>query len=290
MAANHQDTLRYEFVASPDSSTSTSLSHVGTYKRTVPVNLDRMYENALDWEHLPYLHESSFGAIKVLASGAWGWRAEVTGLDGSLSVLELSLDRSCRRWITRNLEGPNQGAEIWTHVFVSGEQSLDLVIDFFVPGVPLEARNKVGAAYAAAYERLYDEDVSMMTHRQQQIDLRLDAVDESASVTLEVTQETPLPVSFELSGRAYLLHWHDDRWLTYPANCPHQMGPLSHEIDADGTVRCPWHGYRFDVQSGACVTGAACRFGRVPEVVSVQDKADDKSQGARVAVTLGFSS
>ena len=35
--------------------------HVGTYRRVLPVNLERMFENALDWEHLPHLHSSSFG-------------------------------------------------------------------------------------------------------------------------------------------------------------------------------------------------------------------------------------
>ena len=36
--------------------------HVGSYRRRLPVSLVRMYENALDWEHLPHLHESSFSA------------------------------------------------------------------------------------------------------------------------------------------------------------------------------------------------------------------------------------
>ena len=62
------------------------------------------------------------------------------------------LDRDARCWITRNLEGPNVGAEIWTHVFVVSERVLDIVVDFFVPDVPKTARDKVGMAYANAYE------------------------------------------------------------------------------------------------------------------------------------------
>ena len=45
--------IRYQFESS---SSNRRLTHVGTYKRTLPVSLDRMYENALDWEHLPYVH------------------------------------------------------------------------------------------------------------------------------------------------------------------------------------------------------------------------------------------
>lgn len=52
--------------------------HVGQYQRRMPVSLARMYENALDWEHLPWLHSSSFTAIECIESGDWGWRAWAT--------------------------------------------------------------------------------------------------------------------------------------------------------------------------------------------------------------------
>jgi len=36
---------------------SSRLPHVGTYRRVLPVSLVRMYENALDWEHLPFVQD-----------------------------------------------------------------------------------------------------------------------------------------------------------------------------------------------------------------------------------------
>jgi len=42
----------------------------------MPVSLARMYENALDWQHLPHLHSRSFSTIDCLDSGQWGWRAK----------------------------------------------------------------------------------------------------------------------------------------------------------------------------------------------------------------------
>ena len=161
--------MKHEFV--PASSDS-RLDHVGSYRRRLPVSLDRMYENALDWQHLPHLHGSSFGSIDCASAGGWGWRATVSSGDGEAAIvseLELRLDRDARRWITRNLAGPNAGAEIWTHVFVVADRVLDIVVDFFVPHVPADAREKVGLAYAKAYEVLYDEDVDMMTGRQNQL-------------------------------------------------------------------------------------------------------------------------
>lgn len=37
-------------------------------------------------------------------------------------------------------------------------------------------------------------------------------------------------------------------------SCPHQGGPLSEGIVKDGHVLCPWHGWRFELATGACKT------------------------------------
>ena len=258
--------LRYEYCPPY---TGSRVDHVGTYKRTLPVNLDRMYENALDWEHLPHLHASSFKSIECIDAGAWGWRCSVIDLKDRESILELALDRDCRRWITRNLEGPSKGAEIWTHVFVTGEKRMDLVIDFFVPGVPEESRAKVGMAYASAYETLYDEDVWMMSERQNQLERRVDTI-RPDELELEINQ--PLPIKASLSGRDYYVHQHDGQWMVYPQVCPHQLGPLSTEVSVNGTVTCPWHGYAFDLATGACTTGHSCRFGKRPEAIEADGR------------------
>ena len=263
--------MRYEFVPAAKGS---RLDHVGSYLRRLPVSLDRVYENTLDWQHLAYLHRSSFRSIELEAAGAWGWRASVASGDGQVaanSLIELQLDRYARRWITRNLDGPHVGAEIWTHVFVVSERVLDIVVDFFVPDVPPVAKDKVGHAYARFYERLFDEDVEMMTERQRQLDQRLDGVDESQ--VIEVDAAASLPQGVTLSGRQFVLNKLDDAesngsnpWVIYPAQCPHQLGPLENAALIDGLVRCPWHGYEFDVRTGACVSGSHCQFGRMPKI------------------------
>ncbi len=263
--------MRYEFVPAAKGS---RLDHVGSYLRRLPVSLDRMYENTLDWQHLPHLHRSSFCSIELEAAGAWGWRASVASGDGQVaanSLIELQLDRYARRWITRNLDGPYVGAEIWTHVFVVSERVLDIVVDFFVPDVPPVAKDKVGHAYAKFYERLFDEDVEMMTERQRQLDQRLDGVDESQ--VIEVDAAASLPQGVTLSGRQFVLNKLDNAesngsnpWVIYPAQCPHQLGPLENAALIDGLVRCPWHGYEFDVRTGACVSGSHCQFGRMPKI------------------------
>ena len=269
--------MRYEFVPAVEGS---RLDHVGSYLRRLPVSLDRMYENTLDWQHLPHLHRSSFCSIELEAAGAWGWRAIVASSDGRVAakgLIELRLDRYARRWITRNLDGPHVGAEIWTHVFVVSERVLDIVVDFFVPDVPPVAKDKVGHAYASFYERLYDEDVEMMTERQRQLDQRLDGVDESQ--VIEVDAAASLPLGVTLSGRQFVLDKLNDAesngsnpWVIYPAQCPHQLGPLENAALIDGVVRCPWHGYEFDVRTGACVSGSHCQFGRMPKITELEGR------------------
>ncbi len=246
-----------------------AIPHVGTYRRVLPVSLERMYENTLDWAHLPYLHASSFRSIECEDAGSWGWRARVIDNKERASVIELRLDKSLRRWITRNLEGPSQGAEIWTHAFAVDAHRVDINVDFFVPEVAHDAREKVGRAYADAYATLYDEDVAMMVERQRQIDRRLIATDatvvdvgDESALTVELAAANPVEVDYR--GRRYCLTAIDSRWFVYPSVCPHQLGPLRSSEVVEGVVRCPWHGYAFDVVSGEGVNGHACRLDNRP--------------------------
>ena len=248
----------------PDS----SIPHVGTYRRVLPVSLERLYENALDWEHLPFVHPGSFLGIEIDDSGAWGWRAEVKTPAGELMVIELRLDRRCRRWITRTLSGPNSGSEIWTHAFPIGALRVDIVVDFFVPGVAREQAGKVGRAYAGLYSRLYDEDVAMMVERQRQLDRRPPVAAAAADEQVLGVRETlKLPLEIELQGRSFIVAECGGELLVYPSLCPHQLGPLAAAtLHEDGTVTCPWHGYRFDVRSGACISGHSCRLSHLPQI------------------------
>ena len=248
----------------PDHSTlppfpESAIPHVGTYRRVLPVSLERMYENTLDWEHLPWVHASSFTDIRCDEAGTWGWRAWTTDHRGHTSLIELRLDKVCRRWITRTLDGRGKGAEIWTHVFPIADHRVDIVVDYFVPGVPVEAREKVGLAYAKLYESLYDEDVAMMVERQRRVDSRVGsdvASHAQQQVSLGQRQDLQLPHYVEFGGRDYVVQEVDSELVVYPAICPHQSGPLAKAELNNGVVICPWHGYEFDVRTGRLVDSA----------------------------------
>jgi len=247
--------------------------HLGTYRRELPISLERLYENAIDWEHLPYLHRSTFSRIERIDSGDWGFRARVWTHpygEGRAFVIELKLDRNCRRWITSTLEGSGSGTEIWTHAFSLAERTTLVVVDFFAPGVRGPAVIRLRDRYQKLYARLYDEDVTMMSLREAELD-RIRAGKPSGKVTREVIGKLAelrarLPLETEFGGMRFKIVELDGKLVAFSTRCAHLMGPLGVGRIEGGVVECPWHGYRFDIRSGECISGAACRLAPAPTV------------------------
>ena len=257
-----------------DSAIERKVPHVGTWRRALPVSVERLYENAIDWEHLPYLHRSSFARIECLEAGEWGFRARVWAQpydERRMFVIELKLDRECRRWITSTLEGPGRGNEVWTHAFPVGDRATDIVVDFFVPGINTERAPEMFSFYRNLYTRLYDEDVAMMSGRQAQLDgikSRTAATSPSRRVlgTLEQVR-LKLPMTIEERGRRFRIVELDGKLVAHATVCPHTLGPLGTATVTNGIVECPWHGFRFDIVTGKCVSGHNCNLAPAFHVV-----------------------
>jgi len=242
-----------------------ALPHLGTYERDLPVTLERMFENALDWEHLPHLHAGSFKAITCRSAGDWGWHCDAVLPNDAPVELELRLDRGHQRWITRTLSGLGAGSEVWSYVYARKEGGLRVVVDFFVPDVPAQAREQMLAYYQQLYAGLYDEDVEMMTGRQAALGAR---PAQKTQVTLGTSEgiKAKLPILFELGGKQFRLTEMDGKLIAHAAVCPHMLGPLGEAAIVDGAVTCPWHGYVFDVTTGAERTGKACKLAAPPKI------------------------
>lgn len=206
---------------------------VGRYVRDLGASLTRMIENALDWEHLPHLHAASFASIRLIEADATGWRAEAT-LPGDPRPLVLDLRLDDRGWVTRTTRDGELLGEIRTAAEATGRRSCRVTVDFYVAGLPDAQHAAVGAYYKRLYAQLYDEDEAMMIARQTAIDTRA------------ATRGGWRMASFA------------DGDYPLPRACPHLALPLDAEPDADGIVTCPWHGYRFDVRTGRCVSGQTC--------------------------------
>lgn len=48
--------------------------------------------------------------------------------------------------------------------------------------------------------------------------------------------------------------WQNGRPVAFSAVCPHLGGPLHHGSVAGNRIRCPWHAYEFDLDSGRCLS------------------------------------
>jgi nitrite reductase/ring-hydroxylating ferredoxin subunit len=59
----------------------------------------------------------------------------------------------------------------------------------------------------------------------------------------------------------------DGTLLAHATTCPHWLGPLGAAAE-DGIVRCPWHGYLFDIRTGESVDGRGYRLASAPRVAS----------------------
>lgn len=193
-------------------------------------SLARVWENVLDWEHLPWLHHDTFAGIRVESAGREGWRAAVDlRVGGEPLLIDVALERAAHRYHTRTLDGPGAGTDIVTTLTPEAAGRTTVEVEFLVSGIAPEAADVVGGMYRTLYAKLWDEDEAMMIRRQAVLDGML------------------APGCREVAV--------DGRPMRFVAVCPHLGGPLEEAPVHDGCITCPWHGYRFDLRSGQSADG-----------------------------------
>jgi hypothetical protein len=204
------------------------LVEVGRYTRDLRASLERVIENALDWEHLPHTHASSFSRIRVIEHGETGWRAAAQLTDGRPITIDLQL--SDGGWITRTELAGRTASEIQTKATSTGSDSCRVDVHFLVACPPPGHEAAIGTFYETLYADLYDEDERLMLARAEALRRGPEALKERRPVTLPGGTQA-----------------------TAPIYCPHQGLPLGGaEPDAAGVITCPWHGYRVDIRTGRC--------------------------------------
>lgn len=85
------------------------------------------------------------------------------------------------------------------------------------------------------------------------------------AATADIGPGAALVVSAD--GKTLALFHVDGAYYAVDNSCPHRGGPLG-EGDLDRhVVSCPWHGWAWDVRSGANVNNPAVRIGCYPVIV-----------------------
>ncbi len=237
-----------------------ALHYLGNYTRRLPISMARMMENAFDWEHLPYVHASSFKAIELVDSGSWGWRAKLDLPDasgGGEQLLDLLVDADRHYWATTVFSGMGEGVQIHTQATIVADREIDIDVRFYLPEKPEDEAAAFLLSYLQQqYATLYDEDEDLMTGRQAALDDAKswrDTAPQSEEILVgqldRLDRHSPHSVE-TATGRFCVRYW-QDQWIAHNAVCPHLLGPLDNaHIDDNGHITCPWHDYRFDVISG----------------------------------------
>jgi len=65
----------------------------------------------------------------------------------------------------------------------------------------------------------------------------------------------------EVEGRTIALFRIGDEAFAIDATCRHREGPLDEGILEGFTVYCPWHGWQYDLRTGACMTARDHKLG-----------------------------
>ena len=246
------------------------LGSVAIYRRRIRASLARVWENVHDWEHLPWLHHQSFSAIGLDEAGDFGWRARIGLRAAGDPEIRLELVRDGElAYVSRTLEGLGAGSEIWTRLSPRGADT-DIEVEFLLPGVAPGRRDDVGRGYVALYTQLWDQDEAMMQRRALLLGAKTrapGAPPEPLDLGPLAELEGRLPLRVAFGGRPVAVVRDAGELVAFDALCPHLLGPLDEGAIEDGLVVCPWHGYAYDLRSGAgCGAAKHLKLAAAPKV------------------------
>jgi nitrite reductase/ring-hydroxylating ferredoxin subunit len=247
-----------------------ALNVAASYRRCIAASLERVWENVLDWEHLPWLHRDAFGSIALHEAGDWGWRARTTARrSGKVSEIELLVDLVAGHYVSRVTEGEGEGQEIWTTLYEKSARETEIVIDFCTPVADEGVQGLIGKSYLRLYAGLWDEDEAMMRARQEALDRQgSEACRSMAVVELGLRSDllARVPLAVEFAGRPFRLIELEGALVAHAAVCPHMLGPLDGAACENGVLTCPWHGHAFDVRTGRSHDGRDLHLDPAPRV------------------------
>jgi len=244
-----------------------SLELAVTWRREVRAGIERIWENVFDWEHLPVLHEMYFNAVEQIEIGDWGWRVALTknpGTPDRSMVLEMRADREKARYRVQTLSGDGAGTEIWTLLTPLAPHRTAVEVRYYLPERRPERLAALADKYRASCVRLWNEDEAMMMRREEMM-TRASAERRRSEKPVPLGPSAGLrrrlPLLVEYEGEPFrIVEGEDGSLLAHATICPHWLGPLDEAAPQNGILRCPWHGYRFDMRSGESADGRGYRL------------------------------
>ncbi len=248
------------------------LTEVALYHRTIRASITSVWDNVLDWQHLPWLHRTTFHDIDAIDAGPWGWTARIELQPGGPDLrftVDLRIERPASRYVARTTEGQGAGSEIWTTLTPTTDTETDIEVRFLVPDCPPALVETLRESYLTTYRQLWDEDEAMMVRREAHLanaGATPSDVGEPVDLGRLETVRARLPLLVEMAGRTYRVVEVEGALVAHATVCPHMLGPLENAPLEGDCVRCPWHGYLFDVRTGRQADGERLRLAPAPRV------------------------
>jgi nitrite reductase/ring-hydroxylating ferredoxin subunit len=245
------------------------LSLAGTYRRRVEASLARVWENVCDWEHLPALHEGSFSDVELLEEWSGGWMVRYLPAEPGRQMerIRLEADREAECYRVTTLEGAAAGSEIRVQLRSVEPHVTEVEAAYHVPERRPDRLERIGAGFLAAYGRLWDEDEAMMRAREEALRAQARRTPpQPVRLGPPAEIEGRLPLTVEIGGEPFRLVRDAGELVVHAARCPHWLGPLDAAPVRNGAVRCPWHGWRFDIRTGENLDGRPCTLPQAPRL------------------------
>jgi nitrite reductase/ring-hydroxylating ferredoxin subunit len=245
-----------------------NLVKVASYDRLIRAPLERVWENVLDWEHLPYLHKTSFSYVELDTGGPWGWRTWSDESHNDHIELCIASDDS---YVARSYQQGHQISEIWTRLTEdNGDTAIN--VEFHIPDVSNDDVDKLGNMMISLYTRLWDEDEAMMRQRHIRLhEHRSESAQQLLGSIIELKKRLSRGerIIFQLKQREFQLREHEGELIVHATICPHRLGPLTDCDLSNKILSCPWHGHQYDLDSGQCVfpPGATCSLSKAPDLI-----------------------
>lgn len=181
-------------------------------------------------------------------------------------------DKPAGTYVSATVEGPGAGSEVRTRLTPLAPDRTGIDVEFHVPESDPARLALIGGRYRAIYERLWDEDEAMMVERERAWTASRAARAAAPQTILLGSLEavrTALPRLVEVGGERFRIIEVDGELVVHAATCPHWLGPLDAAEVVDGGIRCPWHGYVFDVRTGESCDGRGLTLATPPRLVLV---------------------
>jgi nitrite reductase/ring-hydroxylating ferredoxin subunit len=248
---------------------SLSLSTAATYERLVQASVARIWENIFDWQHLPSLHDTSFAACELVGMDAAGWRVALTSQPGGerrRQIVKLHAHRAEHRYVVVTEEGAGAGSQIRVQMQPLSPDQTKVTITYHIAEADPVRLAAIGQGFVVLYALLWDEDEAMMIRREQTSRLPAPAPFSPINLGASDALMERIPLTLEAGGRPVRLAMIDGELTAFSALCPHWLGPLDATPVEDGTVRCPWHDYRFDVRTGQSCDGRGLSLEPAPKI------------------------